>query len=77
MLKRKVCLPFKNKTSSFYECEKCKASTQVVNNPFKDQKLSTLMFVGDGTLCLARETSRDYEKEKPSPFLKNFIRQSQ
>ena len=26
---------------------------------------------------LQKKTSRDYEKEKPSPFLKKFLRQSQ
>ena len=31
----------------------------------------------DGTHCFARKTSRDYEKEKPSPFLKKLLRQSQ
>ena len=35
-----------------------------------------MLFGGDGTDCFARETSRDYEKEKPSPFLKKFLRQS-
>ena len=48
-----------------------------LNIPFKDQKLTIMLFGGDGTLCFARETSRDYEKEKPSPFLKKFLRQSQ
>ena len=36
-----------------------------------------MLFGGDGTHCSARKTSRDYEKEKPSPFLKQFLRQSQ
>ena len=36
-----------------------------------------MLFGGDGTHCFARKTSRDSEKEKPSPFLKNFLRQSQ
>ena len=35
-----------------------------------------MLFGGDGTHFFARETSRDYEKEKPSPFLKKFLRQS-
>ena len=34
-----------------------------------------MLFGGDGTRCFARNTSRDYEK--PSPFLKKFLRQSQ
>ena len=36
-----------------------------------------MMFGDDGTHSFARKTSRDYEKEKPSPFLKKFLRQSQ
>ena len=27
--------------------------------------------------CYAKKTSRDYEKEKPSPFLKTLLHQSQ
>ena len=36
-----------------------------------------MLFGGHGTHCFARKRSRDYEKEKPSPFLKKFLRQSQ
>ena len=36
-----------------------------------------MLFGGDGTHCFARKTSRDYEKEKPSPFLRKFLHQSQ
>ena len=35
-----------------------------------------MLFGGDGTHSFARKTSRDYEKEKPSPFLKKLLRQS-
>ena len=66
-----------NKTTSFYDCKKCKACCHVLNNPFKDQKPIILLFGGDGTHCFARKTNRDYEKEKPSPFLKRFLHQSQ
>ena len=66
-----------NKTTSFYDCKKCKACCHVLNIPFKDQKPTIMLFGGDGTHCFARKTSRDYEKGKPSPFLKNFLRQSQ
>ena len=65
-----------NKTTSFYDCKKCKACCHVLNNPFKDQKPTIMLFGGDGTHCFARKTSRHYEKGKPSPFLKNFLRQS-
>ena len=66
-----------NKTTSFYDCKKCKACCNVLNIPFKDQKPTIMLFVGDGTHCFARKTSRDYEEEKLSPFLKKFLRQSQ
>ena len=66
-----------NKTTSFYDCEKCKACCNVLNIPFKEQKPIILLFGGDGTHCFARKTSRDYEKGKPSPFLKKYFRQSQ
>ena len=66
-----------NKTTSFYDCKNCKACCHVLNMPFKDQKQTIMLFDGDGTHCFARKTSRDYEKEKPSPFLKKFLRQSQ
>ena len=64
-----------NKTTSFYDCKKCKACCYVLNIPFKDQKPTIMLFGGDGTHCFARKTSRDYEK--PSPYLKKFLRQSQ
>ena len=64
-----------NKTTSFYDCKKCKACCHVLNIPFKDQKPTIMLFGGDGTHCFARKTSRDYEK--PSPLLKKFLRQSQ
>ena len=66
-----------NKTTSFYDCKKCKACCNVLNILFKDQKPTIMLFGGDGTHCFARKTSRDYEKGKPSPFLKKFLRQSQ
>ena len=31
-----------------------------------------MLFGGDGTHCFARKTSRDYQKEKPSPFSGNL-----
>ena len=64
-----------NKTTSFYDCKKCKACCHVLNIPLKDQKPTKMLFDGDGTHCFARKTSRDYEK--PSQFLKKFLRQSQ
>ena len=66
-----------NKTTSFYDCKKCKACCNVLNIPFRDQKPTIMFFGGDGTHLFARKTSRDNEKEKPGPFLKKFLRQSQ
>ena len=66
-----------NKTTSFYDYKKCKACCHLLNIPFKDQKPTIMSLGGDGTHCFARKTSRDYEKGKPSPFLKKFLRQSQ
>ena len=66
-----------NKTTSFYDCKKCKACCNALIIPFKDQKPTILLFGGDGIHCFARKASRDYEKGNPSPFLMNFLRQSQ
>ena len=66
-----------NKTTSFYDCKKCNARCHVLNVPFREQKPTYMLSGGDGTHFFARKTSRDYEKEKPSAFLKNFLRQSQ
>ena len=63
-----------NKTTSFYDCKKCKACCLVLNIPFKDQKPTIMLFGGDGTHCFARKTSSNYEK--PSPILVKFLRQS-
>ena len=63
-----------NKTTSFYDCKKCEACCHILNIPSKDQKPTIMVFDGDGTHCLARKTSRSYEKENPSPFLKKFLR---
>ena len=66
-----------HKTSSFYDSKKCTTCCQVLNFLFKDQKLTFMMFGGDGTNCFARKTSRDYEKEKPSPISRNYLGQSE
>ena len=63
--------------TSFYDFKKCKACCHILNIPFKDQKPTVMLFGGDGTNCFARKMSRDYEKEKPSRFLKIFFRQPQ
>ena len=64
------------KTTSFYDCKKCKACCNVSNFPFRDQKPTIMLFDGDGSHCFARKTSHDYEKQNSSPFLKKIFRQS-
>ena len=64
-----------NKTTSFYDCKKCKACCNVLNIP-RDEKPTNILFGGDGTHCFAKKTGRDYEIEEPSPFSKKFLRQS-
>ena len=61
-----------NKTTIFHACKKYKACWNVLNLPFKEQKPTIMLFGSDGTHCFARKRSRDYEKEKPSPFLMKF-----
>ena len=65
------------KMTSFYDYKKCKRCCNVLNIRFKDQTPTIMLFGGDHTHCFARKRSRDYEKEKPSPFLKKFLCQSQ
>ena len=66
-----------NEISSFYDCEKCKSWFHLLNVLFKDQIPTFLLFGSDGTLCFGGKTIAGYEKEKPSPFWRKFIRQSQ
>ena len=66
-----------NKTTSFYDCKKCKDCCHFLNSPFMDQKPTIMLFGGDGSHCFAKRTSRDCKKEKPAPVLKKFLRQPQ
>ena len=77
MYKQKCVYNSTNEMTSFYDCKKCKACCHVFNIPFKDQKPTIMLFGGGGTHCFARKTSRDYEKEQPSPLLKKLFSQSQ
>ena len=43
-----------NKTSSFYDCKKWKASCHVLNIPFKKQMPTLTVFGVDGTCCFAK-----------------------
>ena len=65
------------KTTSVHDCKKCKACCHDLNIPFKDRNSTIMLFGGDGTHCFARKTCHHQENEKPSPFLKKSLRQSQ
>ena len=65
-----------NKTTSFYDCINCTDCCNVLKIPFMDQKPTIMLFGVDCTHCFAGRTSLDYKKDKPSPFLKKFLRQS-
>ena len=62
-----------NKTTSFYDCKKCKVCCHVLKNPCKSQKPTIILFGGDSTHCFAIKTSDDSEKEKPYYYLTTFI----
>ena len=64
-----------NETTSFYDCKKGKTSCYAFNIPFEDQRPTIMLFGGAGKHCFARKTSRDYEKEEPSPYLRTLLRQ--
>ena len=49
----------------------------LLNILFRDQQPTIMLFGGAGTYCVGRKMSWDYEKQKPSPFLKKILRQSQ
>ena len=65
-----------SKTTSFYDCKKCKACCHVLNIRFRDQKPTIMLFGGDRTHCFAKKLSRNIEKN-PFPLLKKFHSQSQ
>ena len=54
-----------DKTTSFYDCKKCKTCCHVLNTRFMYQKPTHMLFDGDATHCFARITSRDYEFQLP------------
>ena len=54
-----------NKTTSFYDCKKCKACCHVLNIPLRTKNRQLCCLAGTGHIVY---TSRDYQKDKPSPF---------
>ena len=66
-----------NKTTSFYDCKKCKACCHVLKIPFKEQKPTIMLLGGDGTHCLhesrLREAISIFEEFSP-PITTKHIR---
>ena len=65
---------FEKINSSTYECKQCKACSHVLNFSFKDQKLGVTLF--GWTYCFRKKTNFDYQKEKLSPLMRQYIHQS-
>ena len=61
-----------NKTT--YECKQFKPCSHVLNIPFKDQKPCVPLF--GWTYCVRKKTKLDYQKEKLSPLMRQYIHQS-
>ena len=57
-----------------YQCKQCKACSHVLDIPFKDQKPCVTLF--RWTYCFRKKTKSDYQKEKLSPLMRQYIHQS-
>ena len=51
-----------NKTTSFYNCKKCKACCSDLNILFRDKKPTIMLISGDGTHCFPGKTIHNDEK---------------
>ena len=60
--------------NSTYQCKQCEACSHELNILFRDQKLCVTLFCW--TYCFRKKTKSDYQKEKPSPLMRQYIRQS-
>ena len=56
------------------ECKECKACSRVLSIPFKQQKPCVTLF--GWTYCFRKKTNLDYQKEKLSPLMRKYMRQS-
>ena len=52
------------KTTSIYDCKKCKTCCNVLNIPIKDQKPTIMLFGGDDTHCFAKKNESRLRKRK-------------
>ena len=64
---------FEEISKSTYQCEQCKACSHVFNIPFKDQKPCVTIF--GCTYRFRKKTKSDYQEEKLSPLIRQYIRQ--
>ena len=65
---------FEEINKSTYECKECKSCSHVLNIPFKDQKTCVTLF--GWTYCFRKKSKLDYQKEKLSPLMRQYIHQS-
>ena len=65
---------FEEINKSNYECKQFKACSHVLNIPFKDQKPCVTLF--GWTYCFRKKTKSNYQKEKLSLLMRQYIHQS-
>ena len=65
---------FEEFNTSTYQCKQCKACSHLLNLPFKDQKPCVTLFVWNH--CLRKKTKSDYQRQKISPLMRQYICQS-
>ena len=75
--KQKSCFHFSQKKCTFYDCEKCKACSHVLDIPFREQKPTKSFFHGDTHNILEEKRVLTRKKRKKFPLLEKFLRQSQ
>ena len=65
---------FEEINMSTYQCKQGKACSHVLNIPFKDQEPCVTLF--GWTYCFGKKTKSDYQKEKISSLMRQYIQQS-
>ena len=65
---------FEEINKSTYQGKQCNACSHVLNIPFKHEKPCVTLF--GWTYCFRRKTNLGYQKEKLSPLMRKYIRQS-
>ena len=65
---------FEEISKSTYQCKQWKVCSHLLNIPFKDQKPCFTLF--GWSYCFRKNTKSDYQKEKLSPLMRQYSRQS-